>query len=181
MLAPVGTAVWWAIAGADGPLQRTRESQLPAFIAEQAGTTDRSRTLVLTGKADGSAVGYALVRDAGLTLGQAEATVDAAATQGLTGLTGRLLAGSGGDQAKALAAYGIGYVEVKDPLTAKVRDVLDTTPGLSRLSRDNGIAIWQVTGAPATRAVVVAPKGGGTTPLPSGAHDIVTDLPDGPA
>ncbi|PBC79528.1 GT2 family glycosyltransferase [Streptomyces sp. TLI_235] len=181
LLAPVATAVWWAVAGADGPLQRSRESQLPAFIAEQAGTTDRSRTLVLTGKADGSAVGYALVRDAGLTLGQAEGTVDAAATEGLTGLTGRLLAGSGGDQAKALAAFGIGYVEAKDPLIAKVRDVLDTTPGLSRLSQDNGVAIWQVTGAAATRAVVVAPKGGGTTALPAGAHDIVTDLPDGPA
>ncbi|MEV6211951.1 glycosyltransferase [Kitasatospora sp. NPDC051914] len=181
VVAPLGSALWWAVAGADGPLQRSRESQLPAFIAEQAGTTDRSRTLVLTGPASGASVGYALVRDAGLTLGQAEGTVDAAAGQGLGGLTGRLLAGSGGDQAKALADFGIAYVQVKEPLTAKVRDVLDTTPGLSRLSQGNGGAIWEVTGVPGTRAAIVAPKGGARTSLPSGAHDIVTELPAGPA
>ncbi|GJF34803.1 integral membrane regulatory protein [Kitasatospora sp. NE20-6] len=181
VLAPLGNALWWAVAGADGPLQRSREAMLPAFIAEQAGTTDRSRTLVLSGRADGTAVGYALVRDSGLTLGQAEATVDAAADQDLTGVTGRLLSGSGGDQAHALARYGIAYVEVRDPLIAKVRDVLDTTPGITRLSQGKGIAIWQVTGAEATRAVITSPKGGADVPVPSGAHDIVTRIPAGPA
>ncbi|GAA2752596.1 glycosyltransferase [Kitasatospora cinereorecta] len=178
VLAPFGTAVWWAIVGADGPLHRAPAAQVPAFVAEEADTVDRARTLVLTGDADAASVRYALVRGAGLTLGQAEATVDARADQGLGALTGKLLAGSGGDQARALAGYGIGYVEVKDPMIAKVGDVLDTTPGLIRLSKDNGIALWRVTGAPGARAVITAPNAA-PVQIPAGAHDIWTDIPAG--
>ncbi|MFG2825234.1 glycosyltransferase [Kitasatospora sp. NPDC048365] len=180
VLAPLGTAAWWAIAGADGPLHRAPAAQLPAFIAEEASTVDRARTLVLTGDADAAAVRYALVRGAGLALGQAEATVDAHADHGLGELTGKLLAGSGGDQARALAGYGIGYVEVKDPMIDRVDDVLDTTPGLTRQSKDNGVALWKVTGAPGTRAVITAPNAA-PVPVAAGVHDIWTELPAGPA
>ncbi|WP_354640846.1 glycosyltransferase family 2 protein [Kitasatospora camelliae] len=180
VLAPVGTAAWWAIAGADGPLQRGRDSQLPAFIAEEAKTSDRTRTLVLGGDADAAAVRYALVRGAGLTLGQAEATVDAGADRGLGALTGKLLAGSGGDQAAALAGFGIGYVEVKDPLIGKVADVLDTTPGLSKVSQDKGVALWEVSGAPGSRAQITAPATAPTA-VPAGTRDIDTAIPAGPA
>ncbi|WP_371497364.1 glycosyltransferase [Kitasatospora sp. NBC_00374] len=179
-LAPFGTALWWAVAGADGPLTRSALPQVPAFIAEEAGSSDRARTLVLAGPADGSTVSYALVRGAGLTLGQAEGTVEAAAGGDLTRLTSQLLAGSGGDQAAALAGYGVEYIEVKDPMIAKVRDVLDTTPGLTRLNQGNGVALWQVTGAPGARAVIVTPKGVPVA-LPAGEHDIWTELPAGPA
>ncbi|MEU9132658.1 glycosyltransferase [Kitasatospora sp. NPDC048540] len=180
VLAPFGTAAWWALSGADGPLQRSAESQVPAFIAEEASTSDRARTLVLTGPADAGSISYALVRGAGLTLGQAEGTVDAAADGSLSKLTGQLLAGSGGDQAAALAGYGVEYIEVKDPMIGKVRDVLDTTPGLTRLNEGNGVALWQVTGAVGARAVVTDPKGASVA-LPAGVHDIWTQLPPGPA
>ncbi|MFJ1708928.1 glycosyltransferase [Kitasatospora sp. NPDC088346] len=180
VLAPFGTALWWAVAGADGPLTRSALPQLPAFIAEEAGTTDRARTLVLAGPADASAVSYALVRGAGLSLGQAEGTVETDAGGDLTRLSSQLLAGSGGDQAAALAGYGVEYIEVKDPMIAKVRDVLDTTPGLTRLNQGNGVALWQITGAPGARAVIVTPKGVPVA-LPAGEHDIWTDLPAGPA
>ncbi|ROR44113.1 glycosyltransferase [Kitasatospora cineracea] len=180
VLAPVGTAVWWALTGADGPLRRGTDAQVPAFIAESGNTTDRSRTLVVTGDADGAAVRYVLVRGAGLTTGQAEGTVDAAADGQLSPLTAKLLAGSGGDLARTLAGYGISYVEVKDPVIAKVRDVLDTTPGIVRLSLDNGTGLWQITSVPGTRAQITSP---GTVPLvvPAGRHDIWTTVPAGPA
>ncbi|MFI5532210.1 glycosyltransferase [Kitasatospora sp. NPDC051853] len=180
VLAPFGTAVWWAVTGADGPLRRGDAAQVPAFIAEEAGTTDRSRTLVVTG--DGDTVRYALVRGSGLTLGQAEGTVAVGDDPkgALDGLVGKLLGGSGGEQAKALAARGIGYVELKDPLTAKARDVLDTTPGLTKLSEEDGIGLWQVTGATATRAVVVDAKGA-AKPFPAGVREIHGKLPAGEA
>jgi len=180
VLAPLGTAGWWALTGANGPLHRGPAALVPAFIAEQSGTTDRSRTLVLAGAADASSVSYALVRGPGLSLGQAEGTVDSGADGALTALTGKLLAGSGGDQARALAGYGIGYIEVKDPLIEKVGEVLDTTPGLNRLSKDNGVALWQVAGAPGVRAVITAP-GAAPVTVRAGAHDIWTDIPAGPA
>ncbi|PJN21046.1 glycosyltransferase [Kitasatospora sp. CB02891] len=180
VLAPVGTAAWWAIVGADGPLRRDTAAQVPAFIAEAGDTTDRSRTLMVTGDADGAAIRYALVRGAGLTTGQAEGTVDAAADQQLGQVTAKLLAGSGGDLARTLAGYGVSYIQVKDPVVGKVRDVLDTTPGVIRLSLDHGIGLWQVSAVPGSRAQIVSP---GTVPVvvPSGAHDIWTTIPAGPA
>lgn len=181
VLAPLGTALWWCTVGADWPLRRGDATQVPAFIAEEAATTDRPRTLVLNGAPDGTAIRYTLVRGAGLTLGQAEGTVDTGDTakDDLTKLVGQLLAGSGGEQAKALGGYAIGYVETKDPLTDKARDVLDSTPGLVKLSEDNGVALWQVTGAPTTRAVIIRPKGAPVS-VPSGAHDIDTTIQAGP-
>ncbi|MFJ8444268.1 glycosyltransferase family 2 protein [Kitasatospora griseola] len=180
VLAPVGTAAWWAIVGADGPLRRDTAAQVPAFIAEAGDTTDRSRTLMVTGDADGAAIRYTLVRGAGLTTGQAEGTVDAAAEQQLGQVTAKLLAGSGGDLARTLAGYGVSYIQVKDPVIGKVRDVLDTTPGVIRLSLDNGIGLWQVSAVPGSRAQIVSP---GTVPVvvPAGAHDIWTTIPAGPA
>ncbi|MFE0458261.1 glycosyltransferase [Kitasatospora sp. NPDC058965] len=180
VLAPLGTALWWAVGGAQGPLRRTADGQVPAFIAVESGTGDRSRTLVLAGDAQGGSVRYALVRGAGLTLGQAEGTVDTAgsAKDGLTTLVGSLLAGSGADQARALSGYGVAYVVVKDPLTAKVQDQLDTTPGLVRLSQDNGTAIWQVTGVPATRAVITAPNALPVA-VPAGGEAVHATVPAG--
>ena len=155
---------------------------MPAFIAEEAGTTDHSRTLVLTGDAAATQVRFALVRGAGLTLGEAEGTVDTAGStkDSLTKLVGSLLAGSGADQASALAGFGVAYVLVEDPMINKVSDVLDTTPGLTKMSQDNGTALWQVTGRPATRAVITA---GTALPIAvaSGAESIDTTIPAGPA
>ncbi|MDH6136944.1 GT2 family glycosyltransferase [Kitasatospora sp. MAA4] len=182
LLAPFGTAVWWAVSGADGPLHRTAQSQVPAFIAEEADTSDRSRTLVLTGNAAATDVRFALVRGAGLTLGQAEGTVDTGGSNQapLTKLVGSLLAGSGADQADALAGFGVEYVMVEDPIIGKVQNILDTTPGLTRTSQGNGTALWQVTSRPATRAAITS---GTALPIavPAGAESIDTTVPSGPA
>ncbi|MFJ9697670.1 glycosyltransferase [Kitasatospora sp. NPDC101183] len=181
VLAPLGTGLWWAITGAGGPLHRGQSDQVPAFIAEEAGTTDRARTLVVTGEKGGGAVRYTVLRGAGLTLGQAESTVDpATGTQGgLDTMVGSLLAGSGADQAGALAGYGIGYVLVQQPAIDTYKDVLDTTPGLVKANQDTGSALWQVTGTPAVRAVITAP---GALPVvvASGARDLSTTVPAGP-
>ncbi|WP_406199085.1 glycosyltransferase family 2 protein [Kitasatospora sp. NBC_01560] len=181
VLAPLGTGVWWAVTGADGPLHRGSAAQVPAFIAEQAGTSDRSRTLVVTGDPKGGSVQYTLVRGAGLTLGQAESTVDPATgtTEGLNKVVGSLLAGSGADQAGALSGYGIAYVLVDKAAIAAFKDVLDTTPGLVKANQDGGAALWQVTGAPATRALITAP-GAAPVVVPSGERDLATTVPAGP-
>ncbi|MCX4748689.1 glycosyltransferase [Kitasatospora sp. NBC_01287] len=182
LLAPLGTGLWWAVSGADGPLHRSGDGQVPAFIAEEAGTTDRSNTLVLTGDAQASSVRFVVVRGAGLTLGQAEGTVDPGGDTKapLTKLVGSLLAGSGADQAAALAGFGVAYVVVQGPLAGKVENVLDTTPGLIALSQANGAALWQVNGVPATRVVITAPNTA-PVPVPSGAESVQATIPAGPA
>ncbi|MFD8082892.1 glycosyltransferase [Kitasatospora sp. NPDC059722] len=180
-LAPLGTGLWWAVTGADGPLHRADASQVPAFVAEEAGTTDRARTLVVTGEKSGGAVRYTLVRGAGLTLGQSESTVDpATGTQdGLNKVVGSLLAGSGADQAGALSGYGIAYVVVERPVIDVFKDVLDATPGLVKANEDGAAALWQVNGAAAVRAVITAP-GAAPVVVPSGVRDIATTVAAGP-
>ncbi|MFD7578897.1 glycosyltransferase family 2 protein [Kitasatospora sp. NPDC059817] len=181
VLAPLGTGLWWALTGAGKPLHRAQAGQVPAFIAEEAGTTDRSRTLVVTGDPGGGAVRYTVVRGAGLTLGQAESTVDpATGTQdGLNKMVGSLLAGSGADQAGALSGYGIAYVLVQQSVIGTYKDVLDTTPGLVKANQDGDSALWQVTGAPAVRAVITAP-GAAPVVVPAGARDLTATVPAGP-
>ncbi|WP_405360031.1 glycosyltransferase [Kitasatospora sp. NBC_00085] len=181
VLAPLGTGVWWAVTGADGPLHRSQAAQVPAFIAEEAGTTDRARTLVVTGDPKGGSVRYTLVRGAGLTLGQAESTVDpeTGTIAGLNKVVGSLLAGSGADQAGALTGYGIAYVLVDRPAIAAFKDVLDTTPGLVKANQDDGAALWQVNGAPAARALITAP-GATAVVVPSGERDLDATVPAGP-
>ncbi|MFJ2193431.1 glycosyltransferase [Kitasatospora sp. NPDC087861] len=181
VLAPLGTGLWWALTGAGGPLHRAPAGQVPAFIAEEAGTTDRSRTLVVTGDPGGGAVRYTVVRGAGLTLGQAESTVDpATGTQDrLNTMVGSLLAGSGADQAGALSGFGIAYVLVEQPVIGTYKDVLDTTPGLVKANQDGDSALWQVNGAPAVRAVITTP-GAAPVVVPSGARDLTATVPAGP-
>ncbi|MFJ6214603.1 glycosyltransferase [Streptomyces sp. NPDC092296] len=176
VLAPVGTALWWAARGAGEPLRRTSPVQVPAFVAAESGTVDRTRTLVLHGDASGAAVTWALVRGSGLRLGDAETGTP---LPGLNSLVGNLLAGSGGDQSGRLAQYAVRYVQVRAPLIAKVQDVLDTTPGLTRVSREGNTALWRVDGATVARAVITDPDGKATA-VPSGAIDIRTAVPAGP-
>ncbi|MFJ2868747.1 glycosyltransferase family 2 protein [Kitasatospora sp. NPDC087314] len=181
VLAPLGTGLWWALTGAGGPLHRAPAGQVPAFIAEEAGTTDRSRTLVVTGDPGGGAVRYTVVRGAGLTLGQAESTVDpATGTQDrLNKMVGSLLAGSGADQAGALSGFGIAYVLVEQPVIGTYKDVLDTTPGLVKANQDGDSALWQVNGTPAVRAVITTP-GAAPVVVPSGVRDLAATVPAGP-
>ncbi|MGW1177767.1 glycosyltransferase [Kitasatospora sp. NPDC002543] len=181
VLAPLGTGLWWALTGAGKPLHRGQADQVPAFIAEEAGTTDRARTLVVTGERNGGSVRYTVLRGAGLTLGQAESTTDpATGTQdGLNKMVGSLLAGSGADQASALAGYGIAYVLVQQPVIDVYKDVLDTTPGLVKANQDGAAALWQVNGTPAVRAVITAPSAAPVV-VPSGARDLSATVPAGP-
>ncbi|WP_055591178.1 glycosyltransferase family 2 protein [Streptacidiphilus griseoplanus] len=177
VLAPVGTGLWWAARGAGDPLRRADPIQVPAFVAAESGTVDRTRTLVLHGDAGGEAVAYALVRGSGQSLGDAETD---APQPGLTALVGNLLAGSGGDQSGRLAEYAVEYVLVQSPLIGKVQDVLDTTPGLTRVSRQGGTALWRVDGATVARAVITTADGAATA-VPAGVRSISTTVPAGPA
>ncbi|AXI77822.1 glycosyltransferase family 2 protein [Peterkaempfera bronchialis] len=175
VLAPVGTALWWAARGADGPLRRANPVQVPAFVAAEAGTVDRTRTLVLHGGAKSGPVSYALVRGSGQSLGDAETDTP---LPDLTSLVGHLLAGSGGDQSGRLAGFAVEYVLVQAPLIGRVQDVLDTTPGLTRVSQEGGTALWRVDGATAARAVITTADGD-ITAVPAGAVSLHTTIPAG--
>ncbi|MGW2579379.1 hypothetical protein [Streptomyces nondiastaticus] len=177
----------WAAGGADGPLQRRGAAQVPAFVAEEAATRDQARTLVLDGR-DGR-VTYALVRGSGARLGDAETAAAAGADPKLDSVVAGLVAGSGADQAGLLADYAVGYVLVRDSAPAAMGRALDTTPGLTRLSRQDHASLWRVDREVARITVVAGTQGSGKdggeqsapAPVAAGPVESRAKLPAGPA
>ncbi|MGW0737884.1 glycosyltransferase family 2 protein [Streptomyces sp. NPDC002851] len=176
VLGPLVAAVAWMVRGADGPLERRDPAQVPAFVAEEAGTEDQARTLVL-GSESGAEVGYSLVRGAGVRLGDAELAAEGGDHARLDKTVAHLVAGSGADQTDELGAFAVRYVLVRDGAPRGMNRVLDATPGLTRLSEHNGSALWRVD-RPVARAVIV-PESGEPELVPSGPVEIHTDLSAG--
>ncbi|MYT33779.1 MULTISPECIES: glycosyltransferase [unclassified Streptomyces] len=142
LIAPLYAAASWMITGASGPLQRRDATQVPAFVAEEATTTDRARTLVLDGTA--GHVSYSLVRGSGAVLGDADLAAEAGPDSRLDDVVAHLVAGSGADQTDRLGGYAVRYVLVRKGAPREMGRVLDATPGLTRLSQEDGSALWRV-------------------------------------
>ncbi|MFD9500238.1 glycosyltransferase [Streptomyces sp. NPDC060035] len=142
-IAPVLAAAGWMIGGAAGPLERRDPVQVPAFVEAESNTSDQPRTLVLGGTSP-AAVSYSLVRGSGARLGDAELTEAGGSNAHLDKVVANLVAGSGADQGGQLSGFAIRYVLVRDGAPRQMSRVLDTTPGLSRLSQLDGSALWSV-------------------------------------
>ncbi|MFE4454916.1 glycosyltransferase [Streptomyces sp. NPDC056796] len=177
-LAPVVAAVGWMIGGAAGPLERRDPVQVPAFVAEESSTRDQARTLVLGGTSP-AAVSYSLVRGSGARLGDAELTEAGGGNTHLDKVVANLVAGSGADQGSQLSGFAVRYVLVRDGSPREMSRVLDSTPGLSRLSQLDGSALWRVDRQVSRLAIV--PSGKGAVPVPVGSLPVEahTTIPEG--
>ncbi|MER7188029.1 family 2 glycosyl transferase, partial [Streptomyces hyaluromycini] len=175
---PLLLAAGWMIAGADGPVERRDPAQVPAFVAEDSTTTDQVRTLVLDGDST-ARVSYMLVRGSGARMGDAEAAAADGENATLDKVVANLVAGSGADQADQLGGFAVRYVLVHKGTPRDITRVLDATPGLSRLSQQNGGALWRVD-QQVSRATIVSANGSGTPDsVPAGPVEIHTTVPTG--
>ncbi|GAA2638493.1 glycosyltransferase [Streptomyces vastus] len=175
---PLLVAAGWMIGGADGPLERRDPVQVPAFVAEESSTRDQARTLVLD--SDSTArVGYTLVRGSGARLGDAELTTADGENKKLDSVVANLVAGSGADQADQLGGFAVRYVLVHQGAPREVSRVLDATPGLTRLSQQDGSALWRVD-RQVSRAAIV-PDSGDPQPIAAGPVEVHTTIPSGTA
>ncbi|MFG3049147.1 glycosyltransferase [Streptomyces sp. NPDC048241] len=175
---PLVAAVGWMIRGADGPLERRDPAQVPAFVAEDAGTRDQARTLVLD--SDSAArVRYTLVRGAGARMGDGEIAAADGSSTGLDKVVANLVAGSGADQTGQLGGFAVRYVLVHQGTPRQITRVLDATPGLNRLSQQNGNALWRVD-QQVSRATLIGAGGSGTPQaVAAGPVEIHTTVPTG--
>nr|WSW45536.1 glycosyltransferase family 2 protein [Streptomyces sp. NBC_01001] len=177
---PLLGAAGWMISGADGPLERRDPVQVPAFVAEESGTRDQARTLVLGGTSPAT-VSYTLVRGSGGRLGDAELAAAAGSSPQLDNVVSSLVAGSGADQTDQLSGFAIRYILVRDGAPQQMRKVLDATPGLSRLSQLDGSALWRVDRQVARAAIVSGKPGEAPIPVASGPVEAHTKIPAGEA
>ncbi|MET8584838.1 glycosyltransferase [Streptomyces collinus] len=175
---PLLVAAGWMLGGADGPLERRDPVQVPAFVAEDAATRDQARTLVLD--SDSAAhVRYTLVRGSGGRMGDAELAAADGENARLDKVVANLVAGSGADQSGQLGGFAVRYVLVHKGAPREVTRVLDATPGLSRLSQQDGSALWRVD-RQVSRATIVPAGGSGTAlPVAAGPVEIHTTVPSG--
>ncbi|MFF4707018.1 glycosyltransferase [Streptomyces sp. NPDC001288] len=175
---PLLLAAGWMIAGADGPVERRDATQVPAFVAEDSSTTDQVRTLVLDSNSPAH-VDYMLVRGSGARMGDAEVTAADGENAKLDKVVANLVAGSGADQADQLGGFAVRYVLVHKGAPRDITRVLDATPGLSRLSQQDGSALWRVD-QQVSRATIVSANGSGTPgSVAAGPVDIHTTIPAG--
>ncbi|WP_435135478.1 glycosyltransferase [Actinacidiphila sp. bgisy144] len=175
--APLLAAFTWMIDGADGPLKRTDPTQVPAFVAEEATTSDQPRTLVIGGTQ--SQVQYAIVRGSGVRLGDAELAAEAPHNRALDKVVANLVAGSGADQGSRLAGYAVRYVLAPKGAPKAFGKVLDSTPGLSRLSQSDGTELWQVNQN--VSRITITSKGAKPVGVPAGRIQAHTKVPAGPS
>ncbi|WUW23728.1 glycosyltransferase [Streptomyces sp. NBC_01463] len=179
-IAPLLAAVGWMIGGAAGPLERRDPVQVPAFVAEESGTRDQPRTLVLGGTSPTS-VAYTLVRGSGARLGDAELAAAGGGNSHLDKVVANLVAGSGADQGSQLSGFAIRYVLVRDGAPKQMSRVLDATPGLSRLSQLDGSALWRVDRQVARIMIVPSAAGDESLPVGSAPVEAHTKIPEGAA
>ncbi|MCC5481112.1 glycosyltransferase family 2 protein [Streptomyces barringtoniae] len=176
---PLLVVAGWMIRGAAGPLERRDPTQVPAFVAEDSTTGDRARTLILDSDS-AVRVRYTLVRGSGARMGDAEISAADGQNTRLDKVVANLVAGSGADQADELGGFAVRYVLVHKGAPRDITRVLDTTPGLTRLSQQNGSALWRVDHE-VSRAVIVPAGGSGTAqPISAGPVEIHTTVPAGP-
>ncbi|MFD5636500.1 glycosyltransferase [Streptomyces sp. NPDC127077] len=173
---PLLVAAGWIIRGADGPVERRDPVQVPAFVAEESNTRDQARTLVLDSRSAAD-VGYVLVRGSGARLGDAELAAAGGENKKLDKVVANLVAGSGADQADQLGGFAVRYVLVRKGAPREVSRVLDATPGLSRLSQQDGSALWRVD-QQVSRAAIV-PASGDTESIAAGPVEVHTTVPTG--
>ncbi|KAF4407404.1 glycosyltransferase family 2 protein [Streptomyces lycii] len=185
VLSPFAAAVGWMAGGAAGPVERRDPVQVPAFVAEESKTQDQARTLVLGGSRE--RVAYTLVRGSGGRLGDADLSAASGGDIRLDGIVANLVAGSGADQSDQLGDYAVRYVLVRDGAPREMRRVLDNTPGLTRLSQEDGSSLWRLDRRVA-RVTIEAPEqdgpaagtDGGPVPVAAGPVEAHTDIPEGP-
>jgi GT2 family glycosyltransferase len=185
---PLLVAADWVIGGADGPVARRDPAQVPAFVAEESAGSDQPRTLVLDSPS-ASDVRYTLVRGSGARLGDAELAAADGENARLDKVVANLIAGSGADQADELGGFAVRYVQIRKGAPRQVSRVLDATPGLSRLSQQDGSALWRVDrqvsraaivtgpGADAGSSADAGPGSGGPEAVAAGPVEIHTKIP----
>jgi hypothetical protein len=179
VVTPVLLAGWWVVRGAGNPLARADAVALPPFVAADGDEPARPRTITMQRASDGS-ITYALVREEGPGLGDAETGPPYESFDDLDQAIADLVSGRGGEEAKVLADHAVRYLLVPQPVDEDLVVTIDAIPGLRRLSTNDGAALWALS-LPSSRLRLVDPNGELLDVLPAGPEAAEAVIPDGGA
>jgi hypothetical protein len=173
-LISVGGAVWWVLAGAHGPIERSRLDAIPPYVLNAMKSDARPRLLAID-LSDGTAR-YSVLADDYPRLGDGDRGFtfggSVSAREQVDDLVIRLVAGTAdSDINPQLISLGIGYVWVtgaNDDSKARI----DNTPGLGTASGNERGIVWKLEPAVARTVVLDGstrlPIGSPPAPVPAG-------------
>lgn len=159
-LVSLGGAVWWVLAGATGPIDRTRLDAIPPYVLNGLRSDTQPRLLALDLSA--GTARYSVLADGHLRLGDADrggpfgGSRDA--REQVDDLVVRVVAGTAdSDIAPQLGRLGIGYVWVTGADEATLSRI-DNTPGLGTASGTERGTVWQLNPAVSRRTLAAEPN-----------------------
>lgn len=181
---PVSAAGLWMWHGVEGPLTGNAPPSLPPFLESVSADGTQPRTLVIAPREDG-AVSYTVLRGRPPRLGEPQIPPDPAVDARLGEVVAALVAGRGGDEAAALADFGIRYLVVPAPTVGDsvdrtLVDTVDALPGLERLQLTEDFALWRLLEETGRLRIVPPGEDAEPTVLASGPVEAAVEIPSGP-
>jgi hypothetical protein len=143
LVTTIVTAGFWLVRGTDGPLWRGPAQDLPAYLMSSQDPPTNASILILR-KPQGSPLRFSLVKDGGPRMGSLETAPTAEQTKPITDVLATLGGGGSGEEGRQLAGLAIDYVYLPGPVDPALQSTLDSLPGLTRASADDGDAAWLV-------------------------------------
>jgi hypothetical protein len=176
-LVSLGGAAWWVLAGAQGPIERTRLDAIPPYVMNGLRSETRPRLLAID--LTGGVARYSVLADGHLRLGDADRGTpfggSRTAREQVDDVVARLIAGTADSDIRSqLGELGIGYLWVTgagEDITSRI----DNTPGLGTASGTERGTVWQL--SPAVSRSTVASKDG-TEPLARPPVEVPADGSD---
>lgn len=162
LLYGLSASAWAVMAGADSPVKANQPSILPPFLAVTPGV----KTLVLRnismGKKD--AISFFIARESDAMLGDPDlAPVNSADVEMAVR---EIVDGTGINSSKILAAYGIKYLFMKNPVNTQLARAVDGLGGFIRNSSTQAGIVWRVAGI--SDRLVFTDSSGKSAALPTG-------------
>ena len=149
-------AAWWGTEGTPGPLDRSRVSEVPVYMADLANSRPDGAVLQLTGGPTDerpAPVSYTILRADALRLGDDAIATLTPPSRDVTDHVQAVLVGEDGAGAR-LAAHGIAYVYAPAPVSDEVSGAFDAADGfVSASATSDGARAWRVTTPPDLSAV----------------------------
>jgi GT2 family glycosyltransferase len=161
LVTTIVTAGFWLVRGMDGPLWRGPAQDLPAYLVSSQDPPDNESILVVR-KAPGGEMRFSLVKNGGPRMGALEAAPTAEQTKPIAEVLSTLGGGGTGEEGRQLAGLAVDYVYLPAPLDPTLQSTLDSLPGLTRASAEDGDASW----------LVDRSKIEGTSPLQDQTHTL---------
>jgi GT2 family glycosyltransferase len=162
LLYSLSASAWAVTAGAKSPVHADQPAILPAFLAVTSGV----KTLVLRkiSVGNGETVSFFIARESDALLSDPDLAPSNSTDLELA--VRAILDGSGINSTRVLAAYGIKYLFMKNPVDTQLAREVDGLGGFIRNSSTQAGIVWRVSGI--TDRLVFTDSAGKSVALPSG-------------